>query len=396
MLTRSTRMLSFMSGPQEGIYLIHPDQMKVLYPANADDVDITDLRVTTQEFGGPFSEMTYSIGKIWFSTMVRDIVDTANKSGQQLEEFEYDQILAIDQKFNTTFAELPYYYKFDEVSRRMSYDLEQSRPYIVWQRHLIHFGYHTRLSRIHRPYLTKGYRDPQYAYSRMICLRSARAVIEIEGSMREVATGFSPDPSRLWIIVHHVFTSTVILVMDYCCHRDDPQAAERKQEIMNCYKILEKSQEQSSIARNGLAHLKSIMTKWRLKSDLDRPGTTGNGNRNGNGNGDGNGNGNGNKNGSGGGGGSGQVNGQGPSQTQSRPQAHGPAQMTYGEQDQLNTAAAESSMPEGDPMMFEGMDMGIDVMQDLWLHSFSFDTSGFDVQWDDLFRDLDRQPGIFG
>jgi hypothetical protein len=46
----------------------------------------------------------------------------------------------------------------------------------------------------------------------MVCLSSARMVIQLEQNMREVAGGFNPDSGRLWIIVHHTFVATVTLV----------------------------------------------------------------------------------------------------------------------------------------------------------------------------------------
>src|ERR1700734_2460266 len=91
--------------------------------------------------------------------------------------------------------------------------------------------------------------------------------------MMQLASGFNPDSARLWIVVHHFFVATVTLVMDYVCHRDDPQAEERKKEILNCYKTLERSQEDSAIAKRGLAHLKQVMKDWVTKSDgqTERP-----------------------------------------------------------------------------------------------------------------------------
>jgi hypothetical protein len=54
--------------------------------------------------------------------------------------------------------------------------------------------------------------------------------------------------------------------MDYCCHRDDPHAPELKAEIMKCLQIFEKSQEDSTVAKKGLAHLKQVMMDWKVKA----------------------------------------------------------------------------------------------------------------------------------
>lgn len=99
----------------------------------------------------------------------------------------------------------------------------------------------------------------------MICLRSARTVIEIGKAMSDTSKGL--EPVRIWTITHHIFCSTVILVMDYCFNREDPRAKERKEEIMECFKLLERSQEASTIATQGLKQLREILRRWQAKRD---------------------------------------------------------------------------------------------------------------------------------
>ncbi len=200
----------------------------------------------------------------------------------------------------------------------------------------------------------------------MICLRSARMVIEMEQQMRQLANGFTPDPARLWIIVHHVFVATVTLVMDHVCHKDDPQAAERKKEILNCYKTLERSQEDCAIAKRGLAHLKQVMKDWMTKSDAEndhhtlfaankplRPHVVQN-----------------------------DAVKAFTSQTQSIPTTLFPSVV-----DQIQEP----------PAGFEHTDlMGFDIVQDLWQDQFDFSSMSNDPQWDTLFRNLECQPGMLG
>jgi hypothetical protein len=338
--------------------------MNVLPPSNLDDEDLTPARAYSRPLSEP-TEMTYSIGKIELAQAIRELVDEAGKSGREVEEMSYDQILRFDRKFTEILNGLPWFYKMDEASRRRSAPLEKERPYIAWQRNFIHFCFHTRLSRLHRPYLAQGYKDTRYAYSRMICLRSARMVIEMEQQMRQLASGFNPDSARLWIIVHHVFVATVTLVMDYVCHRDDPQAAERKREILNCYKTLERSQEDSAIAKRGLAQLKQVMKDWMTKSDsqIERPAAL-------------------------------------PANEPPRPPVaqNYPVKAFIPKTQPLNITSFPST---GDrlqevPAYFEYTNwQGLDVVQDLWQDPFDFNGMSNDPQWEVLFRDLESQPGIY-
>jgi hypothetical protein len=353
-----------MSGPQCGTYVCHTSQMNVLPPSNLDDEDLTPASAFSRPLSEP-TEMTYSIGKIELAQAIRELVDEACRSGLEVEEMGYDQILAFDRRFTEMLNGLPWFYSMDEASRRKSASLEKERPYIAWQRNFIHFGFHTRLSRLHRPYLARGYKDPRYAYSRMICLRSARMVIEMEQQMRQLASGFNPDSARLWIIVHHVFVATVTLVMDYVCHKEDPQAAERKREILNCYKTLERSQEDSAIARRGLAHLKQVMKDWMTKSDsqTERPGVF-------------------------------------PVGEPPRPPAvqHDAMKPYIPELQPVNITSFPSTGDRIQDATAYSEDrnwMGLDLVQDLWQDPFDFSNMSNDPQWEVLFRDLESQPGIY-
>jgi len=340
--------------------------MNVLPPSNLDDEDLTSARAFCRPMSEP-TEMTYSIGKIELAQAIRELVDEASQSGLEVEEMSYDQILAFDRKFTELLNGLPWFFSMDEASRRKSAPLEKERPYIAWQRVFLHFGFHTRLSRLHRPYLARGYKDPRYAYSRMICLRSARMVIEMEQQMRQLASGFNPNSARLWIVVHHVFVATVTLVMDYVCHKDDPQAAERKREILACYKTLESSQEDSVIAKKGLAHLKRVMKNWMSKSDHqnERPAVL-------------------------------------PASEPSRlPVVQHDAMMnTYLPQSQSGNIpsfhSTDDRTQEAPAYPEHSNWMSMDLVQDFWQDPFDINGISNDPQWEVLFRDLESQPGAYG
>ena len=332
--------------------------MNVMRPSNLDDEDLTPARAISRPLSEP-TEMTYSIEKIKLAQAIQELIDEAGKSGLEVEEMSYDQILAFDRRFTEILDGLPWFYKMDEASRRKSALLENERPYIAWQRNFIHFGFHTRLSRLHRPYLARGYKDPRYAYSRMICLRSARMVIEMEQQMRQLASGFNPDSARLWIVVHHVFVATVTLVMDFVCHRGDPQAEERKREILNCYKTLERSQEDCDIAKRGLAHLKQVMKDWMTKSDNqpERPAVV-------------------------------------PENEPPRPPAVRDSGMkAFAPLTAVKFPTPPAWPPEDTPGHTNSM--GLDLMPDLWQDPFDFMCMSNDPQWDVLFRDLESQSGIY-
>ena len=258
-----------MSGPQIGTYSVNPKHMGVLWPSNLDDAALTSSECNDLPLSVP-TEMSYFIFRIKGAQLFREIVDAASESKIPTDDLDYDSVLAFDRKFNVLINDLPVYFKLDENSQRQSSNIVQERPYIGWQRTFMHFGYHTRLARLHRPYLARGSRDPQYAYSRMICLRSSRTVIEIVRNMHDTNPAFGPGSGQIWIITHHLFVAIVVLVMDLTFNQNDPQAKERKDEVLECCRLLEKSSEDSAIARQGVEELKKILKDWKQKTNESR------------------------------------------------------------------------------------------------------------------------------
>lgn len=76
-------------------------------------------------------------------------------------------------------------------------------------------------------------------YSRMVCLRSARSIMELGNAI--MATSRDLIAFKVWAINHHMYVATVILVMDYCFNRNEPRAKEREEEILECFETLKKN-----------------------------------------------------------------------------------------------------------------------------------------------------------
>ncbi|KAH7370091.1 hypothetical protein BKA65DRAFT_602631 [Rhexocercosporidium sp. MPI-PUGE-AT-0058] len=247
-------LLSFMSGAQCGTYMVHPKQMNVDYPSNVDDDAITPL-------------MTYLHFRLRFSTVIREMVDTAWETGSDMDDLPYELVLEFDKKLNTIATDFENSYT--AVTKSVSNCSRLGSPRadgkisdaksmrLLRQRNMAQFGMHTRFARLHRPYLVRGAQDPRFSYSRMVCLRSARTVIELGKMM--VGSSKELSSIKIWFVNHHVFVSTVILVMDYCFNREEPRAKERREEILECFRVLEESTEESTIASRGLAKLKSML-----------------------------------------------------------------------------------------------------------------------------------------
>ncbi|KAH8701587.1 hypothetical protein BGW36DRAFT_371149 [Talaromyces proteolyticus] len=259
-------MSGYMSGPRCGTYMIDPKHMQVELPTNVDDMDINPSGVYGRPFGDVPTDMTYYLLRIKLAVIIREIVDAANNCECHPDDLPYDLVLFFDKKINETIIDcLP---MIDPKNRK--HDLrdegsDKKFSNLPLLRLMGEFCPQTKLTRLHRPYLARGARIPKYAYSRMICLSSARKTIELGKKIMSLESEF--EPIRMWTIIHHLFASVLVLVMDYSLNREEPRADERKAEILECFNWLEISQGNSIFAKEALRQLRYLLPKGATKSD---------------------------------------------------------------------------------------------------------------------------------
>lgn len=185
--------------------MVNPRHFETEYPSNVDDVTIDSKQPELIP-----TEMTYFLRRAKMSEIFRQLVDVATNTKMEVEQLPYNIVLEFDDKLNKLLENAPACFKMDSASKMQSRAIFAARPYIEAQRDIGQVGLHTRLCRLHRPFLTRGAHDPQYAYSRMVCLRSARTVIAMAGGIMRDYSGFNPQ--RVWTITHHFFVVSRLLI----------------------------------------------------------------------------------------------------------------------------------------------------------------------------------------
>ncbi|KAE8378274.1 hypothetical protein BDV26DRAFT_261875 [Aspergillus bertholletiae] len=255
--------LGFLSGPQEWTYLVNPDHMKVNWPLNLDDKAIKGFGEESLPIWTP-TDMSFSIERLKLGIVCREVIDATSHEHLSGIEVSYQKILELDRKFNQALAEVPEFFRLDPISRRQFASLYQDRPTIAWQRCLLQQGYFSRLCRLHRNFFIRGAREPEYSYSHVVCLQSARKVLEIKRIMDEDEPKFTPPSSIVWSVMHHVFMATVILMLDVCFNWDDILAEKRKEEVLEACRIVDSAQISSSLVKEGIKAMMGVLQKhWK-------------------------------------------------------------------------------------------------------------------------------------
>ncbi|ETS00081.1 hypothetical protein M419DRAFT_101290 [Trichoderma reesei RUT C-30] len=252
--------------PQEGFYFIHQNQMAVNKPRNANDEDIME---GVEIIDRPVTEATcisYFVQRIRLAEVCRTLIDRAPLGTPTSETSVYKGILEVDAKLNQFMREAPDFLSL-ECSHLDSLPITDPRrsPFITAQRYMLNLLLHRQLCKIHLPYLAQGTVDPAYAYSRDVCLRSARVVFELDHQLQGECLPFFNSRLRLAMVLRSLFLASIALVLNACLTGDAEDTGEGEDEIAGAWKILHEAQGQFPPAAKLLELSIQILRKYKIK-----------------------------------------------------------------------------------------------------------------------------------
>jgi hypothetical protein len=212
--------------------------------------------------------MSYYIQRIKISEICRAVVDTLPLSHAELDATDYQDVIALDRRFEDFFQELPSFFKVDPDSLRETATLMHQKPYLQIQRFALLMIAHTRRCKLHQPFLIRRSMDRHYDFSREISLKSAQAVLRMRALFqREAAGSYIASTVRHTGVVYHIFIATIVLVMDLCFNKgiDADSEIERKAEVSAAIKMLDEAKQQSAVVRQSLEALTDVLRKHKVR-----------------------------------------------------------------------------------------------------------------------------------
>lgn len=244
--------------------------MKVNYPSNVEN-DSTDLPMSVPTCMSAF------ICRLRLAEVCREVVDTIPSMWLDPQDLDYNMVLSLDAKFQTYLDSLPYYFQLDTANVQKSQDIYRDRPYIQSQALMLHLGSYARICRLHRPFHLEFANNPQYAYSRLKCVRAAQTMLElqqlIEGS--GITIGSLHD-SKCWAITQAVFLAALTLAtdvsLDPCTAQSSSGSNTRKSEVLSACKVLEKMAQESVAVSDGVQRgVRMLMSMINKKRPAAQP-----------------------------------------------------------------------------------------------------------------------------
>lgn len=157
----------------------------------------------------PLSQPTPSVFFMYqqkIAAIMGDIHDDCfGLSSQDTSNGTYEKVLNLDRKLNLWADSLPPYFHLKSPDRTM----DQSRPYLSWQRMYIHTAYHFTRVTLHRTFVFLDSMTDRYKYSREACIDSACADLALKLAscgMRSAADRLRDAPA-----MHRLFNSALVL-----------------------------------------------------------------------------------------------------------------------------------------------------------------------------------------
>ncbi|KAH7123586.1 hypothetical protein B0J11DRAFT_436016 [Dendryphion nanum] len=263
---------STISGPQEGVYFIHPSHITVNLPQDCADDEIAMVGDHEPRDESQPSIMTYFLEKIRLSHLCREMVDTVPLETSKLLQLPYEQILALDRKIQDFISTTPYYFRIDEEGLQRSKALEIVYPTIPCLRFILVTAVYSRRCKLHQRFLLRQSLDPRYAFSRKACLESARAVIQLYGELM-VSHSESTMIASMGMAVHFTHLALAVLVMDLCFNAEADDGKQVKADLSAALKLLRNTGSTLPLAQRSLSSLTGILKKHNVHLNEPSPST---------------------------------------------------------------------------------------------------------------------------
>lgn len=195
-------------------YTVHPRQCRTELFLNIDDHHLpaegTHIpSMTVPNLQALATTSSYQLLKIPFARIAKSQTDLYNE-----EQLTFDAVLKLESLLWATYNALPQFWKWqpNHTSRTSMPASRHVVPeHLEWQRLFLGFTVHNRVLRLHRPFMSHGYSNPEMIHSRQATIESALACLSLAEEGRDI----NFPGLRWWVVLIHIFTSGVALCIDY-------------------------------------------------------------------------------------------------------------------------------------------------------------------------------------
>ncbi|PHH73482.1 hypothetical protein CDD83_4722 [Cordyceps sp. RAO-2017] len=248
-LAASDWMLAQFSVPQEGTFMVHPQQMAVRKPRNANDEDLVDGREIIDRPPDEPTSVSYLLQRIRLAEVCHGLLDLCPSILMNPESMDYGHVLEVDRRLRKYITEMPGFFSLDNNRWNGPQPSDPRRyPSIAVQRYMLNVLLHRQLCKLHLPYLVRGAVEPTFAYSHDECIKSARLIIEIEHQLRKENFPSVSFRQQTNVVLRSVFVACIALILDSCLGANSRNSLASGEEIVDAWSILQQARAYSPVA----------------------------------------------------------------------------------------------------------------------------------------------------
>ncbi|KGB80065.2 nuclear protein [Cryptococcus deuterogattii R265] len=178
---------------------IQPDQIKTALPANIEDEDIIDGQPLKPQPLSVRTGMSFQLARLRFAEISQRQIWQANNNNHP----PYSFVLSVDGELRKAMMELPSFFQPDQTTK-VPPSNEPKALVRYYEKTILNLAIHSRMLRLHRPWLSRGYKDERFAYSKEQCIRAARA------SLRMMSDGTASYLEKWWLPLFYVSVSGLV------------------------------------------------------------------------------------------------------------------------------------------------------------------------------------------
>jgi hypothetical protein len=234
--------------------------MIVKLPLNIDDEDVFD---GMDRIGKPATQptlMSYFLQRIRLAEISRNLVDRNPIMMAASDCSSYNIVMDIDTELQNLLNDIPPFFSVNKDSVTEPFPEKSVKtPDILTQAYMVHTMIYSQRCKIHLPYLTRGFIEPAYAFSKDICINTARLIIQTEMWLARSDSRLSRFQVARCLM--GVFMASVVLLMDMCVNRTPLPQQKGRGELAEAFRILEKARHVSTTASKLLDSLMHILRK---------------------------------------------------------------------------------------------------------------------------------------
>lgn len=213
----------------DNCYMVSENMSLTSPPANLDDIEVLSLdrnklqdrqglEARLSNTGATDSSFVIAVGTIANAMRVQVDLENQRHLLTGASRLELSDVQHVEQKLLQVLSGMPEFFRLDGQSEHLPTVIQthQTRPYLWSQRLMLNLFAHSRLMRLHFPFLLQGATDATYMPSSITCVRCALVSIYIASSLVRHGGAWA----RLFFLFNNVLFCAVVMHLASCTARD--------------------------------------------------------------------------------------------------------------------------------------------------------------------------------